>query len=348
MRDRVASRQTARVAGAAACGAALPPAAAASEDAGGAEHRLVGRSAAMRRVRDRVRRYASSRAPVLVQGESGTGKELVARLVHELSDRADGPFVAVDCGAISESLLESELFGHARGAFTGAAAERLGLFEAAHGGTLFLDEVANTTLAFQARLLRVLERREVRRVGCNRPRPVDVRVVAASNRDLAQAVSGGSFREDLLYRLDVLQVRLPPLRDRRADVPLLAGHLLAEIGERAGLEYALAPRALSALLAHSWPGNVRELANVLERAAAVAPADVIEVEDLPERFAEAVGVARTEPPLPWLAAAMRDVERALLRERLDANGWNRTRTARELGITRRALFNKIARHGLDP
>jgi len=295
-------------------------------------------------VRSQLVRVAAAHGPVLVCGESGTGKELVARLVHELSPRAAGPLVAVDCGAIAETLLESELFGHARGAFTGAAGERRGLFEAADGGTLFLDEIANTSLAFQARLLRVLQEREVRRVGATQVRRVDVRVVAASNQDLAAEAHAGRFRQDLLYRLDVLPLRLPPLRERRADVPEIARCVLARLGERDGRPIGLTSAAAMALLSHDWPGNVRELANVLERAAAYADGPV-DVEHLPDHLARRV--ARRDGR-SLLSALMAGFEGAVLSERLRANDWNRTATAAELGITRRCLFTKIAKHGLEP
>jgi two-component system response regulator HydG len=296
-------------------------------------------------VREELARVARSDAFVLVQGASGTGKELAARIVHDLSPRRLGPFVAVDCGALSEGVLESELFGHARGAFTSAGAERRGLIEEADGGTLFLDEIANTSKALQSRLLRALQEREVRRVGCNRSRAVDVRVISASNRDLAVEVLAGQFREDLLYRLDVLQLRLPSLRDRREDVPVLARHVLAEIGRRTGHDYRLMARALAALVAHDWPGNVRELRNVLERAAAFSTDGAIEVEHLPERLA---GRMRACEANPSLQAMLAEYERCVLADRLAANGWNRTRTARELAITRRCLFDKISKHGLRP
>jgi DNA-binding NtrC family response regulator len=308
--------------------------------------RLDGDSRAMRAVRERLRRLGPRDAPVLVQGESGTGKEVVARAIHWLSPRAGGAFVPVDCGATSESLLESELFGHARGAFTGAQAERRGLFEEADGGTLFLDEIANTSLAFQARLLRALQEREIRPVGSSRPRPVDVRVVAASNRDLGDEVVAGRFREDLLYRLDVLSVSLPPLRRRREDVPVLARSLLRRIEARTGERLTLTPGALAALGAWSWPGNVRELLNVLESAAAFALDGRIDVAQLPERLHPGRGAGPAGPPT--LPALLAEFERSVVRQGLEEHGWNRTRAARALGITRRCLFDKIAKHGLAP
>ncbi len=306
--------------------------------------RLEGSSRAVRALRENLRRMAPREAPVLLLGESGTGKEVAARILHDLSPRVDHRFVAVDCGAFSESLLESELFGHERGAFTGARGERHGLFEEADGGTLFLDEIANTSLAFQARFLRVLQEREVRRLGSSRARPVDVRVIAASNRDLEEQVLTGCFREDLLYRLDVLRVALPPLRRRREDLPELAAAALGEIERRCGERPVLTPRALAALGAWHWPGNVRELRNVLESASAHAIDGRIDLGQLPSRLrGEAAVAAPSRPTLPVLLA---EFERSLVRQGLEEAGWNRTRAAEGLGITRRCLFNKIAKHGL--
>jgi DNA-binding NtrC family response regulator len=307
--------------------------------------RYVGSSAAASLVREQLRRAAGADASVLIQGASGTGKELVARIVHDLSARSRGPFVAIDCGALAEGVLESELFGHARGAFTNAGADRRGLFEEAGGGTLFLDEIANTCVALQARLLRVLQEREVRRVGCNRARPVDVRIVAASNRDLAAEALAGRFREDLLYRLDVLQVRLPALKDRRDDVLVLARHFLEQIARRTGERRVLTPRAVAALVAHDWPGNVRELCNALERATVHASGGIIDAEHLPDKLAGRMAHPSARPSLSVLLA---EYERCMLRERLEANGWNRTRTALELRITRRCLFDKIGKYSLVP
>ncbi len=310
-----------------------------------ATDRLVGCSPAMARVRDVLPRVARAWGSVLVQGPSGTGKELAARLVHDLSPRSSRPFIAVDCGSLAEGVLESELFGHARGAFTSAQGDRRGLFEEADGGTLFLDEISSTSLAFQARLLRVLQEGEVRKVGANRARPVDVRVIAASNRDLESDASAGRFRQDLFYRLDVHEITMPALRERREDVPLLARHVLREIERREGAALDLTARALSALVAHDWPGNVRELRNVLERAAALAPGGRVDVEHLPPRLQRS-RPAREESASGGLEDLLACCERGILRDRLESHGWNRTRTAAELGITRRCLFNKILKLGL--
>jgi len=249
---------------------------------------LVARSDAMRRLVDLARRVAKVDATVLLTGESGSGKERVARLVHQESSRAAGPFVAVNCGAITESLLESELFGHARGAFTGATQDRPGLFEAANRGTLLLDEVGEVSPAMQVKLLRALQEREVRRVGENRSRPVDVRIITATNRDLVQAVAAGSFRQDLYYRLKVVELHVPPLRERRDDVLPLARVLLAEAALRMKRPISgLAPAAADQLLRYHWPGNVRELENAMERAVALAQGSRVEPEDLAEEIRQA-------------------------------------------------------------
>jgi DNA-binding NtrC family response regulator len=306
--------------------------------------RLVGDSIAMRQVRDNLPRIARADGSVLIEGASGTGKELAARIVHDLSRRASGPFVAIDCGALADGVLESELFGHARGAFTSASGERSGLFEEANGGTIFLDEISNTSLSLQSRLLRVLQEREVRRVGANRARQIDVRVIAASNRNLAADAEAGRFRQDLLYRLDVLALRMPSLCERRDDIVRLVRHQLSEVERRTGDAFEITPRALSALLAHDWPGNVRELGNVIERAMAFAVRGVIDLDQLPTGL-RSVGVAADKPALEELLAGC---ERAFVLDRLESNAWNRTRTATELGITRRCLFNKILKHGLSP
>ena len=309
--------------------------------------RLAGDSPELGDVKRRLAVIGRASGSVLVLGASGTGKELAARVIHDMSPRAGGPFVAVDCGALSEGVLESELFGHARGAFTGAAAERRGLFEAAHGGTIFLDEIANTTLQLQARLLRVLQEREVRRVGCNVSRRIDVRVIAATNRDLARDVRLGTFREDLLYRLDVLSVRMPSLRERIGDVAAIAEHVLHEISQETCRRMRLTIEALALLQAHDWPGNVRELRNVLEQAAAFAEDGVIRGAHLPDRIAGRVGAEPVHSSPRPLQAHLDSFERRLLAARLTANAWNRTRTAAELGITRRTLFAKMGKLGIS-
>ncbi|MCM2335139.1 MAG: sigma-54 dependent transcriptional regulator, partial [Anaeromyxobacteraceae bacterium] len=270
-------------------------------------------------------------------GESGVGKERLAELVHRRSARAGRPFVAVDCGAVTETLLESELFGHVKGAFTGATADRVGLFEAAGGGTLFLDEVGETSLAMQAKLLRAIQEREVRRVGESVSRRVDVRVVAATNRDLAAAVAAGRFRQDLLYRLKVVEVRVPPLRERPEDLLPLARSLLASAARRTGRRLTgLTAAAAEALQRHAWPGNVRELENALERAAALAAGPRVDVADLPEEV--------RHPGRPAPAPGVRpleEVEREAILAALQANGGHQGRTAAALRIGTATLHRKL-------
>jgi DNA-binding NtrC family response regulator len=297
---------------------------------------VVGRSEAMLQVYKTAARVASTDATVLIQGESGTGKELVARAIHAASPRAAGPFVAVDCGAIAEGVLESELFGHARGAFTGAQQARRGLFEEAQGGTLFLDEIGDVGPNLQARLLRALQEGTIRRVGTNESIAVDVRVVAASNRDLEAAVKEASFRADLYYRLAVVTIRIPPLRERREDIPLLAEHFAHKHGRSEGS--AISPAARDLLVAYDWPGNVRELENVVARALALNPSGVIMPEDLPE------AVHGERPPAPARGPDVSDrptleeLERRYAAQVLQETGGNKTRAAEVLGIDRKTLY----------
>jgi two-component system response regulator AtoC len=298
---------------------------------------VVGRSEAMLQVYKTAARVASTDATVLIQGESGTGKELVARAIHTASPRASGPFVAVDCGAIAEGVLESELFGHARGAFTGAQAARRGLFEEAHHGTLFLDEIGDIGQNLQARLLRALQEGTIRRVGTNEPIAVDVRIVAATNRDMEAAVKQGSFRADLYYRLHVVSIRIPPLRERREDIPLLAEHFAQKHGRAEGS--AISPEAREILLAHDWPGNVRELENVIARALALNPSGVVVPEDLPEAIRAAVP-APAKAPLPDVSdrPSLAELERRYASQVLQETGGNKTRAAEVLGIDRKTLY----------
>ncbi len=301
---------------------------------------IVGRSEAMLQVFKTAARVASTDATVLIQGESGTGKELVARAIHSSSPRAGGPFVAVDCGAIAEGVLESELFGHARGAFTGAQASRRGLFEEASHGTLFLDEIGDVGPNLQARLLRALQEGTIRRVGTNEPVAVDVRVVAATNKDLEAAVKEGAFRADLYYRLDVVTIRIPPLRERREDILLLAEHFAAKHGRAQGA--ALSPEARDLLAAYDWPGNVRELENVIARALALSPSGVILPEDLPEALRAATGAPAG--PLPAEAAdrpTLAELERRYAAQVLRETGGNKTRAAEILGIDRKTLYRLV-------
>ena len=311
----------------------------------GAEARsgIVVRSDAMHRVVDLALRVAKVESTALITGESGVGKERIARLVHAESPRATRPFVAVNCGAVAETLLESELFGHARGAFTGADRERPGLFEAATGGTLFLDEIGEISAGMQVKLLRVLQEREVRRVGENRPRPVDVRVVAATNRNLADDVAAGRFRQDLYYRLRVIELRVPPLRDRPEDVLALARVFLAETARRMGRKLTgFAPRAADQLLRHEWPGNVRELQNAVEHAVALSGGNRVDVEDLPEELRAAMPRARATGP----TRPLEDVEREYILAALENAGGNRTRAAAELRIGLATLKRKLRRYGV--
>ena len=305
---------------------------------------LLGESAAMRRVRDLVERVAATDSTVLVTGESGTGKELVARAVHRGSTRRDRPFVAVDCAALVETLCESELFGHVKGAFTGAVASRPGRFELAHGGTVFLDEIANVGPAVQAKLLRVLQEREVTRVGDARPVAVDVRIVAATNHDLAAAMKEGAFREDLFYRLSVVTIAVPPLRDRREDIPLLANGLLRRIQARRALPpRALSAAALAALQGHDWPGNVRELENTLERALVLAQGAEIEPADLDlGPGAPTTGTQEAGGDLTLAAAEAQQIRRVL-----ELTGRHLGQAAALLGIDRKTLWRKIKTYRLD-
>jgi transcriptional regulator with PAS, ATPase and Fis domain len=304
---------------------------------------IVARSAAMRQVVDLARRVAKVDSTVLITGESGSGKERIARLVHDESARAAGPFIAVNCGAIAETLLESELFGHARGAFTGATHDRPGLFEAANGGTLLLDEVGEVSPGMQVKLLRTLQEREVRRVGENRSRKVDVRVLAATNRDLAHGVVGGAFRQDLYYRLKVVELHVPALRVRREDIMPLGRVLLADAALRMKRKIAgLAPNAADQLLRYEWPGNVRELENAMERAVALARGNRVELEDLPEEVRQAI-------PKPVAAVGsvrpLEEIEKEYILATLELNGGNQTRTAEQLKIGSATLYRKLKSYG---
>ncbi|HET9950350.1 MAG TPA: sigma-54 dependent transcriptional regulator [Candidatus Eisenbacteria bacterium] len=304
---------------------------------------LVGRSPALLALGERLRLLGKSHATVLVRGETGTGKELIARALHRLSPRADRPFLPHNFASIPDTLVESELFGHARGSFTGAHADRAGLFEQASGGTLFLDEIGDASPGVQSRLLRVLQEGEIRRVGDHRARRVDVRIVAATHRDLVATVRAGRFREDLYYRLHVLEVSAPALRDRRDDVPLLAAHVLKRLRDREALDVAGISRgAVRRLVAHDWPGNVRELEAVLTRAAhVVAPGESIREASLGDVVAKGTGWVRDRPEA--LREKTRAFEAGVIEHALKRHGGNRTRAARELGMTRQGLWKKIRR-----
>ncbi len=306
---------------------------------------IVVRSEAMSRVLELALRIAKVESTALVTGESGVGKERFAKLIHEESPRAGRPFVAVNCGAVAETLLESELFGHARGAFTGADRERAGLFEAADGGTLFLDEIGEVSPGMQVKLLRALQEKEIRRVGESRSRPVDVRIVAATNRNLAGEVQAGRFRQDLYYRLRVIELRVPPLRERPEDVLPLARVFLAETARRMGRKVTgFTPRAADQLLRHDWPGNVREVQNAIEHAVAIGTGSRVDVHDLPEEL-------RAAMPRPRPAGRTRklsEVEREYVLAAVESAGGNRTRAARDLAIGLATLKRKVKRWGASP
>jgi transcriptional regulator with PAS, ATPase and Fis domain len=313
---------------------------------------FVAHSAAMRRVLELVNRAASSRATVLVTGETGTGKELVARAIHERSERRRRPFVAVNCAAFPDTLLESELLGHARGAFSGAERDRKGLVEEADRGTLFLDELAETSAGFQAKLLRVLQERAVRPLGSNRERPVDLRVVAATHRDLARRVRDGSFREDLYYRIAVFPIHVPPLRERSADIAPLVSELLARHAGPERPHPTLGDGIAALLESQRWPGNVRELENELQHALALAdPGEPLERHHFSAGFGRDLEPEPASPAQPLPDEPLRDsvvrLETLLIRRALAANGGRRAQTARKLGLTREGLYKKMQRLGIE-
>jgi two-component system response regulator HydG len=303
---------------------------------------LVGRSAPMRDLLTKIIRVAPTDATVLITGESGTGKELIARAIHANSKRSERPFVPVNCAAISEQLLESELFGHVKGAFTGAVKLRQGLFEDASGGTFFFDEIAETMPAFQAKLLRAIQEHEIRRVGDNASIPVDVRVIAATNQDLRSAIAERRFREDLFYRLNVVPLTAPPLRERREDIPLLAQHFLARFNQRNGTQRILTLGALDRMAAHDFPGNVRELENLVEQAAALARGDEISADSVhPE-----ARLARNAEPVRTLAQQVDDAERRAIENAIERNGGGLEKAARDLDVSTTTLWRKMKRLGM--
>jgi two-component system response regulator HydG len=308
--------------------------------------KLIGQSRAMTRVYDLIRRVAPSDTTVLITGESGTGKELVASALHQEGTRADGPFVALNCAAVPANLLESELFGHVRGSFTDARGDRKGLFQEAHGGTLFLDEIGELPLDMQPKLLRVLQERQVRPTGGNSTIDVQVRIIAATNRDLEQQVAEGQFRSDLYFRLNVVQMNVPPLRARGKDILLLANHFLLETADRLGQSSkAVSPEAAKKLLAYDWPGNVRQLENVMERAVTLARTDRVEEEDLPDRIRDhEPDPNRSDAPLSSFLT-LDQQERRHIAHVLRHVGGNKTQAARLLGVDRRTLYRKLVRTG---
>ena len=310
---------------------------------------MVAESRAMHSVIEIASRVAQTDATVLLEGESGTGKELLAKAVHFHSDRRDHPLIIVNCAAIPENLLESELFGHRRGAFTGAITDKQGKFEAAHRGTIFLDEIGDLPLLMQAKILRVLQDREVDKVGDLRPVRVDIRVVAATNRNLEKMVADGSFREDLYYRLAVVAIRMPPLRERTDDMASLVEHLLAKHGARLGkAQAAIDPDVYSVFNLYSWPGNIRELENVIQRALVLDRDNVIGLDDLPDRLRDREpSVAGLRMELPDDGLSLEDVERELLSAALMKHDWNQTKAAAYLDISRSALIYRMQKFGLE-
>jgi two-component system response regulator PilR (NtrC family) len=355
-------------------------------DQAASSSKLIGDSPAMNELRATISKVARSQAPVYIAGESGVGKELAARLIHELGPRSASPFVPVNCGAIPSELMESEFFGHKKGSFTGAHADKDGLFHAAQGGTLFLDEVAELPMHMQVKLLRVIQEKAVRPIGARAELPVDVRILSATHKNLARLVELGSFRQDLFYRINVIELRVPPLRERRDDIPKLASRVLERLAQSSGASPArLAPDALKSLLAYDFPGNVRELENVLERAVAMCENGNITAEDLRltprSGFGEAgepapdpgayaytpAGAAppRTMAPPPYapspgmpsdaregdmpsdLAAAVAETERAAIMKALEATRWNRTAAAKQLGLTLRQLRYRLEKLGIE-
>jgi DNA-binding NtrC family response regulator len=309
---------------------------------------IIGRSRAMQEVFALVRRVATSQASVLITGESGTGKELVARAIHAHSPRASRPFVAVNCAAIPETLLESDLFGYKRGAFTDARADRPGLFVEAAGGTLFLDEIGELPLPLQPKLLRVLQEREVRPLGASKSERVDVRVLAATNRQLEKRLKDGRFREDLFYRLNVIHIDLPPLRERSEDVLPLAEHFLARSAQRAGKPLrAFKESAKKILLGYAWPGNVRELENVVERAVALAEGEIVAPEDLPPPMRDRKNQDRITTALAQ-GLTLDELEREYIQRVLEAEGGNKTRAAQRLGLDRKTLYRKLDEYAASP
>ncbi|MBI2994027.1 MAG: sigma-54-dependent Fis family transcriptional regulator [Gammaproteobacteria bacterium] len=312
---------------------------------------LIGESKVVRDITVKISKLARSQAPVYISGESGVGKELVARMIHDQGPRNAQPFVPVNCGAIPHDLMESELFGHRRGSFTGATADKEGLFHAADGGTLFLDEVAELPLNMQVKLLRAIQEKKIRPVGDQRELPVNVRILSATHKNLAERVKQGAFREDLYYRINVIELHVPPLRKRREDIPALVQHILGRLSANAGLSSAaLAPEALEILMRYDFPGNIRELENILERALTLCEGTVVRPEDLqlPERHAdEGVPPGDGAGPDANLDDYLGDLERSRIMEALERTRWNRTAAAKLLGITFRQLRYRLKKLGLD-
>jgi DNA-binding NtrC family response regulator len=306
---------------------------------------VVGKSNVLEKVLEIVRRVSPTETTVLITGESGTGKELIAREIHNHSSRKHGPFVAVDCGALVESLFESELFGHVKGSFTGAYETKFGRFEVAHGGTIFFDEVSNISINIQSNLLRVIQEREITRIGSAKPIKVDVRILAATNENLEEAVRSGKFREDLFYRLSVVPIHIPPLRERKQDIPLLVEHFLQKYNKRAKKNiYSISDEVIKALMEYDWPGNIRELENTIERAVVLSKGNEIEIENLMYQ-----GI-RTKPdfygPIKDKLKKLDEIEQEYIEAVLQAQSGNKTKTAEILGIDRKTLWSKIRKYNI--
>ncbi len=304
---------------------------------------LVGKGAKMQKLTEMIRTVAPTKSTILIKGESGTGKELVARAIHDLSPRKTSPFVAAACGAIPESLLEAELFGYEKGAFTGAVSQHKGRIELADKGTLFLDEIGDISPKTQVNLLRFIQEREFRRVGGKTPKKVDIRIIAATNKNLEEMISKDEFREDLYYRLNVITIEVPPLRERKEDIPILANHFMEKFSLDAGKKmYGISDQAMRALMEFSWPGNVRQLENAIEHAVVVANELEIQTKDLPKYFVK----RETEKPLPQPNQSLEEIEKAHIVNVLEANKWNIRKSAVVLGINRVTLYNKIKKYKL--
>ncbi len=317
------------------------------------DHAFIGESVQIQRIKSMVSRIALTNSSVLVTGESGTGKEVIARTIHEQSPLSEGPFVAINIGGVPENLLESELFGYEKGAFTGAVSRKTGMFELASGGTLFLDEIGEMPSSLQVKILRVLQERTITRLGGTQPIPINARIVCATNRNLEDMVREGAFREDLFYRLNVVRIHVPPLRERREDIPLLVSWILRKLNARMGRQFTgLTPEAMEKLKEYRFHGNIRELENILERAAIFTDGSIIGEDELDLRANELEPPSRDVGPCGGLtfgdeAVSLKDVEKQTIERALRRWEGNRTKAADELGITRRTLINKIAEFGLD-
>lgn len=313
-------------------------------------YRLLGMSPVINRLRDTIDKLSRSQAPVYIHGESGTGKELAARLIHERGPRSDRPFIAVNCGAIPSELMESEFFGHLKGSFTGAQGDKEGLFDAANGGTLFLDEVADLPLAMQVKLLRAIQERAIKPVGAHQEHQVDVRILCATHKDLGEEVNEGHFRQDLYYRLNVIELTIPSLRERREDIPLLASHLLQQIANRWGNDPKVLSRtAIMMLQSHDYPGNVRELENILERSVTLSDSNLIDDSDLVIAGMDSKKAkSRSKPEEPvQLQESLANEERKAIEEALEETRWNRTAAAKKLGLTLRQLRYRLKKLGIE-